>query len=114
METETGLLMTEHEANAATEGDDEIKRVPSLVPGLDGLSAFEAKASSSFEMTRIIHELQALALATDCSLFLLTTPSGVLSPPEHTLVDGVIELQQQNYGPRNDRRLLVHTTRGSS
>ena len=35
METETGLLMTEHEANAATEGDDEIKRVPSHVPGLD-------------------------------------------------------------------------------
>jgi circadian clock protein KaiC len=81
---------------------------------LDGLSAVEAKASSSFEMKRFTHELQALALATDCTMFLLTTSSGVLPTPEHTLVDGVIELQQQISGLRSERRLLVHKTRGSS
>ena len=81
---------------------------------LDGLSAVHAKASSSFEMKRFTHELQALALATDCTMFLLTTPSGVPSTPEHTMVDGVIELQQRIYALRNERRLLVHKTRGSS
>src|SRR5215472_17708991 len=80
---------------------------------LDGLSAVEAKAGSRFEMKRFTHELQALALATDCTMFLLTTPSGVSSTPEHTLVDGVIELQQRIYALRSERRLLVHKTRGS-
>ena len=46
-------------------------------------------------------------------MFLLTTPSGDPSTSEHTLVDGVIELQQRIY-VRNERRLLVHKTRGSS
>src|SRR5262249_37989483 len=81
---------------------------------LDGLSAVHAKTSSSFEMKRFAHELQALALATDCTMFLLTTPSDVPSTPEHTLVDGVIELQQRIYALRNERRLLVPKTRGSS
>src|SRR6516225_8635904 len=81
---------------------------------LDGLSAIHAKTSSSFEMKRFTHELQALALATDCTMFLLTTPSAIPSTPEHTLVDGVIELQQLIYAQRNERRLVVHKIRGSS
>ena len=80
---------------------------------LDGLSAVEAKARSRFEMKRFAHELQALALATDCTMLLLTTPSGPQSTAEHTLVDGVIELQQRIYALRSERRLLVHKTRGS-
>ena len=81
---------------------------------LDGLAVVQAKTSSSFEMKRFTHELQALALATDCTMFLLTTPSAIPSTPEHTLVDGVIELQQLIYAQRNERRLVVHKIRGSS
>ena len=80
---------------------------------LDGLSAIVAKASSLFAMKRFTHELQILASATDCTMFLLTTGSGALSGPEHTMVDGVIELQQRLYSPRNERRLQVHKIRGS-
>ena len=80
---------------------------------LDGMSAVEAKAGTEFEMKRFTYELQTLASATDCTMFLLTTTSGAMSAPEHTMVDGLIELRQRLYGLRNERRLLVHKCRGS-
>lgn len=80
---------------------------------LDGLSAVEAKAGTGFEMKRFTHELQTLASATDCTMFLLTTMSGSRSAPELTMVDGVVQLQQRIYALRSERRLLVHKFRGS-
>ncbi len=79
------------------------------------MSAVTAKAGSeaSFEMKRFTHELQILASATDCTMFLLTTASGDASAPELTMVDGLIELRQRPYGVRNERRLIVHKLRGS-
>jgi circadian clock protein KaiC len=82
---------------------------------LDGLSAVAAKAGAGagFEMKRFTHELQTLASATDCTMFLLTTASGPSSAPELTMVDGVIQLQQRIYALRSERRLVVHKFRGS-
>jgi len=80
---------------------------------LDGMSAVEAKTGTGFEMKRFTHELQTLASATDCTMFLLSAGSGPMSAPEHTMVDGLIELRQRLYGVRNERRLLVHKFRGS-
>jgi circadian clock protein KaiC len=79
---------------------------------LDGVSAVEERASTKFEMQRLTHELQTLASATDCTMFLLTT-SDARSAPERTMVDGLIELRQQLHGVRNERRLVVHKLRGS-
>ncbi len=81
---------------------------------LDGMSAIEEKAGAGFEMKRFTHELQTLASVTDCTMFLLTTASGVMSSPQHTMVDGLIELRQRLYGLRNERRLQVHKIRGSA
>ena len=80
---------------------------------LDGMSAIEAKASTGFEMRRFTHELQTLASATACTMFLLTTASGVTSAPGNTMVDGFMELRQHRDGVRNERRVLVHKLRGS-
>jgi circadian clock protein KaiC len=80
---------------------------------LDGMSAVEAKAGAGFEMKRFTHELQTLASATDCTMLLLTTTTGAGSAPEHTMVDGMIELRQRAFGVRSERRLLVHKLRGS-
>ena len=80
---------------------------------LDGMSAVEAKAGAGFEMKRFTYELQTLASATNCTMLLLTTASGAMSAPEHTMVDGLIELRQRLYGLRNERRLLVHKFRGT-
>jgi len=78
---------------------------------LDGVSAVEAKAETKFEMQRFTHELQTLALATDCTMFLTTLDA--TSAPERTMVDGLIELRQRLHGVRNERRLLVSKLRGS-
>lgn len=82
---------------------------------LDGLSAVEAKggAGAAFEMKRFTHELQTLASATDCTMFLLTATSGASSAPELTMVDGLIQLEQRMYALRSERRLVVQKFRGS-
>ncbi|MBV1800531.1 ATPase domain-containing protein [Siccirubricoccus sp. G192] len=83
---------------------------------LDGMSAVEAKAGAGavFEMKRFTHGLQTLASATNCTMLLLTTTAGARSAPEHTMVDGMIELRQRSFGVRSERRLLVHKLRGSA
>jgi circadian clock protein KaiC len=78
---------------------------------LDGLSAIEESAASPREFKKFIHELQAQAAIADCAMLLLT---GVTqSSAEHTLVDGVIELQTKLYGRQAERVLQVHKLRGS-
>lgn len=79
---------------------------------LDGASAVEAKAADGFEMKRFTYELQTLAAATGCTIFLLTTTDAT-SAPERTMVDGLIELRQHLHGSRNERRILVHKIRGT-
>lgn len=81
---------------------------------LDGMSAVEAKAGAGFEIKRFIHELQTLAPAAACTMFLLTTATGATAAAEQTMVDGLIELRQRLYGVRNERRLQIHKLRGSA
>jgi circadian clock protein KaiC len=78
---------------------------------LDGLSAIEEAAPSGRELKKFIHELQAQAAIADCTMLLLTGVSR--SAAEHTLVDGVVELQTKLYGRRAERILQVHKLRGS-
>lgn len=110
---------------ALEEGEDGLKELVALLRRevqtsgatflvLDGLSAVEAKASSAFAMKRFTHELQTLASATDCTMFLLTTSSSAPFPTVHTMVDGVIELQPRMFGVRAERRLRVQKIRGSA
>ncbi len=80
---------------------------------LDGASAVEGRAESGFEMKRFTHELQTLASATGCTMFLLTT-TDAMSAPERTMVDGIIELRQQRHSLRNERRVLVRKIRGTA
>ena len=78
---------------------------------LDGLSAIEDASSSVPELKKFIHQLQAHAMMASCTTLLLTGTSSISA--EHTLVDGVIELQTQLYGKRAERSLQVHKLRGS-
>ncbi len=90
----------------------EVKAHGATLLVLDGVSAVEEKADTKFEMQRFTHELQTLASATDCTMFLLTT-SDAMSAPERTMVDGLIELRQQLHGVRNERRVVVRKLRGT-
>jgi circadian clock protein KaiC len=80
---------------------------------LDGMAAIEAKAEAKSGLKRFAYELQVLASSTNCTMFLLTTASGATTPPEATMVDGLIELRQREYGLRMERRAVVHKLRGS-
>jgi circadian clock protein KaiC len=84
---------------------------------LDGLVAAEAYASTELELKKFVHELQTLAAAADCTMFLLTS-SGIeggslTTRPEHTMVDGMISLHDTEHGWRVERDLFVTKFRGS-
>src|SRR3954468_17960661 len=81
---------------------------------LDGLVAAEDRAASDTEFKKFIQELQAQAGLHGCTVFLLTTAKGQAIPPEHTMVDGIIELTDIRYGSRTERGLFVNKLRGSS
>ena len=80
---------------------------------LDGLVAAEDSARSDTEFKTFIQELQAQAGLHGCTVFLLTTARGEAVPPEHTMVDGIIELTDVRYESRTERGLFVKKLRGS-
>jgi circadian clock protein KaiC len=81
---------------------------------LDGLVAAEHSAPSELEFKKFIHGLQTQAVVTDCTMFLLTSAHEDRISPEHTMVDGLIELSDEQYGWRSVRDLHVRKFRGSS
>jgi len=78
---------------------------------LDGLASVEEAAASPREYKKFVHELQAQATLAECTMFLLSSskPTAV----EHTMVDGVVQLQSRLYGRRAERHLEVHKMRGT-
>jgi circadian clock protein KaiC len=80
---------------------------------IDGILAAEAQASSALEFKKFVHELQMLAGAGDCTMFLLTSARDQLIAPEHTMVDGIIEICDTAHGWRSERDIQVRKFRGS-
>lgn len=81
---------------------------------LDGISAIGVEGNgAAFAMKRFTHALETLASSTDCTMLLLNSVVGAMDSPEHTMVDGIIELRQHPVGSRTERRLLVRKMRGS-
>jgi circadian clock protein KaiC len=91
----------------------EIAARKATVMVLDGLVAAEDRAASDTEFKKFIQELQAQAALHGCTVFLLTTAKGQAIPPEHTMVDGIIELTDVRFGSRTERGLFVNKLRGS-
>lgn len=80
---------------------------------VDGLVAAETHAASDTALKKFVHELQMLSAACDCTMFLLTSGRDALVSPEHTMVDGMIEIGTEAHGWRVERNLLVRKFRGS-
>jgi len=81
---------------------------------LDGLLIAAETAGSDQEFRKFIHELQAHLTAQDCVALLLTGGARSVYQPEHTIVDGLIALEDVRLGNRVQRNLEVHKTRASS
>ena len=84
---------------------------------LDGLVAAESYATTELELKKFVHELQMLASAADCTMFLLTSTGhgseAADHRPEHTMVDGMITLHDTTYAWRVERDIQVRKFRGS-
>jgi circadian clock protein KaiC len=81
---------------------------------LDGFSTAVDLCRSGAELARFIHELNALITGYRCTTLLLAPLGGNARHPEHTLVDGLLELNVVTRGMRRTRLLEVHKQRGSA
>jgi circadian clock protein KaiC len=80
---------------------------------LDGIVAARRAAADEQAFNEFVHEMQAIAIASDCTVFLLTSAQGTKVSPEHTMVDGIIELSDRSTGWGAESILQVVKFRGS-
>jgi circadian clock protein KaiC len=80
---------------------------------LDGLVAAAEAAQTDRELKKFIHEVQTSAVFHGCTVFLLTSGSPQRVNAEHTMVDGLIELEDRLYDVRSERALQVRKFRGA-
>lgn len=81
---------------------------------LDGLVMAASAADSDEALKLFISELQTHSTLTGCTTLLLTSEDADRPvAPEHTMVDGILLLREQVYGPRRERNIEVVKFRGS-
>ena len=80
---------------------------------LDGIVSARRAAKDEQAFNEFVHELQAVAIAADCTVFILTSAQSNIIEPEHTMVDGIIELTDELTGWSAASSLQVVKFRGS-
>ncbi|CAG8868714.1 Circadian clock protein kinase KaiC [Pseudomonas fluorescens] len=91
----------------------EIARQQASLLIVDGLLNARSRAETSLDTKKFISELQGHAAFAGCTVLLLTSSRLEEGSPEHTMVDGVIELSEQLFGSRSVRLIQLRKTRGS-
>lgn len=82
---------------------------------LDGLVSAEEFAPSARDFKKFIHGLQTISGMTDCTVLLLSSTERAAGfRPEHTMVDGIIELGDSLMGVQSQRHVLIRKMRGAS
>jgi len=82
---------------------------------LDGLVSAEEFAHTPRDFKKFIHELQVITGLTDCTVVLLSSTERSASfRPEHTMVDGLIELGETLVGVQSLRHIAIRKMRGTS
>lgn len=90
----------------------ELKRHNATAMVLDGTFVAQS-VSSEQEFRTFIHALQGVAGMANAVLMLLTHQNRDASSPEHTMVDGWIEIRNQTVGYRSYQSIEVKKHRGS-
>jgi circadian clock protein KaiC len=91
----------------------ETKRHEATLLVFDGLLNARDRADTDFDVKTFVAEVQGQAAFVDCTVLFLTSASLEETSPEHTMVDGVIELSDTLAGVRTVRQLQVRKSRGS-
>jgi circadian clock protein KaiC len=79
---------------------------------IDGIVTAQRTAPDEQVFNEFVHELQGIAIASDCTVFMLTSAQGDRVTPEHTMVDGIIELSDRASGWASESVLQVVKFRG--
>lgn len=90
----------------------EIARQSATVLIIDGLLNARDLASNTLDVKTFVAEVQGHAAFANCTVLFLTSAASTEVSPEHTMVDGVVELVEQVIGVRSIRRLRVRKARG--
>ena len=80
----------------------------------DGLLNASDRGDSSLDVKTFVAEVQSQAAFVGCTVLFLTSTRVAEDSPEHTMVDGVIELHNELVGVRAVRRLQIKKSRGSA
>lgn len=79
---------------------------------LDGFASAREFSESPRALAGFIHNLNTLLTVTNTTTLLLAPLTGNGPQPEHTLVDGLIELERVARGLRRAREIEIHKMRG--
>jgi circadian clock protein KaiC len=79
---------------------------------LDGLVA-ASEGASDLDLKKFVHELQSIAVLQDCTVLLLTSGNIHRMAAEHTMVDGLIEVEDKLFDARSERSIQVRKFRGA-
>jgi circadian clock protein KaiC len=79
---------------------------------LDGLVA-ASEGASDLDLKKFVHELQSIAVLQDCTVLLLTSGNIHRMAAEHTMVDGLIEVEDKLFDARSERSIQIRKFRGA-
>ena len=80
---------------------------------LDGVVTATEAAETGIELKQFIHELQTNAVFNGCTVFLLSSGGVHRVSAEHTMVDGLLELEDRLFEVRSERSIQVRKFRGA-
>ncbi|HTJ98411.1 MAG TPA: ATPase domain-containing protein [Bordetella sp.] len=92
----------------------ETKRHNATLLIFDGLLNARERAETDLDVKTFVAEVQGQAGFVGCTVLFLTSTRLDDSSPEHTMVDGVIDLSDEIFGVRTVRQLQVRKSRGSA
>ena len=85
-----------------------------MIQHLSTLSFFDVKAfPDRLAYISAFHELQSIAVLQDCTMLLLTSGNIHRMAAEHTMVDGLIEVEDKLFDARSERSIQVRKFRGA-
>ena len=92
----------------------ETRRQDATLLVFDGLLNARDRADTDLDVKTFLAEVQSQAAFVGCTVLFLTSARLMDGSPEHTMVDGVIELHDDLIGMRTLRQLQVRKSRGSA
>lgn len=93
---------------------NETKRHGATLLVFDGLLNARDHADTDLDVKTFVAEIQSQAAFVGCTVLFLTSTRLEDSSPEHTMVDGVIDLSDELFGVRTMRRLQIRKSRGTA